>query len=122
MDFGVARLIQRTKGVTQTGMVVGTPEYMAPEQLLGEELDARADIYAAGVVVYQCLTGRTPFAADSPMVLITRMLDGAPTPLRELNDDVPLALADVVHRAIARDPGARPRDAAELHDLLARFG
>jgi HAMP domain-containing protein len=122
MDFGVARLVERTGGLTQTGMVVGTPAYMAPEQLLNDKVDARADIYATGVVIYECLAGRTPFLTDSPMVLISKLLESTPTPLRELNNEVPPPLADVVHRAISRDPDARPQRAEELHDLLAQIG
>ena len=122
MDFGIARLVEGTNGVTRTGMIVGTPAYMAPEQILGDDVDPRTDSYAAGVVIYECLAGRTPFVADSPMVLIARQLEEQPTPLRELNGEIPPALAEVVHRAIARDPNARPHRAAELYDLLARFG
>ena len=118
MDFGIARLLGRTKGMTQTGMVVGTPEYMAPEQLLGEDVDARADIYAVGVVIYECLTGRTPHAADNPMQLISRILEQAPVPPHELVPEVPRKLSDAVVAALHRDRGQRPKTVGELHDLL----
>ncbi|HJR66899.1 MAG TPA: protein kinase [Gemmatimonadaceae bacterium] len=118
MDFGVARLLGRTQGVTQTGMVVGTPEYLAPEQLLGEDVDARADIYAVGVVIYECLTGRTPHTADDPMQLISRVLEQSPVPPHELVADVPRTLSDAVLAALHRDRGRRPRTMAELHELL----
>ena len=80
MDFGIARLATRApkQGLTEAGMVIGTPEYMAPEQLLGDELDARADLYSAGVVLYECLTGRLPFEAPTPIALIARVLEQTP--------------------------------------------
>ena len=119
MDFGIARLLGRTQqGMTQTGMVVGTPEYMAPEQLLGEDVDARADIYAVGVVIYECLTGRTPHSADNAMQLISRVLEQAPVPPRELVPEVPQKLSDAVLAALHRDRGERPKTVGELHDLL----
>jgi serine/threonine-protein kinase len=74
MDFGVARLVKRTAGLTLTGMVVGTPAYMAPEQLLDDNVDARADIFAAGVVLYECLTGRRPVEASSPAAIVGKLL------------------------------------------------
>ena len=118
MDFGIARLLGRTQGMTQTGMVVGTPEYMAPEQLLGEDVDARADIYAVGVVIYECLTGRTPHTADNAMQLISRVLEQSPTPPHELVPDVPRKLSDAVLAALDRDRGKRPRTVGELYDLM----
>ncbi len=118
MDFGIARLLGRTQGMTQTGMVVGTPEYLAPEQLLGEDVDVRADIYAVGVVIYECLTGRTPHTADDPVQLISRVLEQAPVPPHELVPDVPRTLSDAVLAALHRNRGERPRTMAELHELL----
>ena len=118
MDFGIARLLGRTQGMTQTGMVVGTPEYMAPEQLLGEDVDVRVDIYATGVVIYECLTGRTPHTGDNAMQLISRVLEQPPVPPHELVPDVPRHLSDAVVAALHRDRGQRPRTMAELHDLL----
>ena len=122
MDFGIARLLGRAQGMTQTGMVVGTPEYMAPEQLLGEDVDARADIYAVGVVIYECLTGRTPHTADNAMQLISRVLEQSPTPPHELVPDVPRALSDAVLAALDRDRGKRPRTVGELYDLMEETG
>ncbi len=120
MDFGIARLAERKDGVTQAGMIIGTPEYMAPEQLLGDDLDGRADIYAAGVVLYECLTGRTPFTADSPITLISKVLESTPTAPQEINSDVPRSLSDLVLRTMSREREERPRNAGELHDLLAQ--
>ena len=120
MDFGIARLAHRTEGQTQAGMVVGTPEYMAPEQLLGEEIDARADLYAAGVVLYECLTGKMPHTADTPIALITKVLEETPRPPRELQSDIPAAMSDLVMRALSKDREQRPRTALEFHDALDR--
>ncbi len=114
MDFGIARLAQRTSGYTQAGMVVGTPEYMAPEQLLGDDIDARADLYAAGAVLYECLTGRLPHVADTPITLITRVLEDTPRPPREIQPDIPAALSDLVLGALSRDRDRRPRTAEEF--------
>jgi eukaryotic-like serine/threonine-protein kinase len=121
MDFGIARLAQRTTGHTQAGMVVGTPEYMAPEQLFGEEIDQRADLYAAGAVIYECLTGRLPHEADTPMTLIAKVIEETPRPPRELQPDVPAALSEIVMRTLSKDRDKRPKSASELHDWLLRW-
>ena len=124
MDFGIARLATRapTQGLTQAGMVIGTPEYMSPEQLLGDELDARADIYSAGVVMYECLTGRLPFEAPSFIALIARVLEESPAPPHTLHDDVPEALSMLVMRAMSRERDARPATAEAFLDALERGG
>ena len=119
MDFGVARLAQRASQLTSTGMVVGTPAYMAPEQLLDDAVDARADIYAAGVVLYECLTGARPVEATSPAALLGRLLTVTPRPPHELNAAVPPALSDIVMRALAKDVADRPASAEEMYQLLA---
>jgi HAMP domain-containing protein/predicted Ser/Thr protein kinase len=120
MDFGIARLAVRPKGSghTEAGMVVGTPEYMAPEQLLGDELDARADLYSTGAVLYECLTGRVPITADSAIVLISRVLEEIPKPPHEVVPDVPKPLSDLVMWVLQKDREKRPASAAALHKLL----
>jgi eukaryotic-like serine/threonine-protein kinase len=120
MDFGIARMAQRTEGHTQAGMVVGTPEYMAPEQLLGDDIDARADLYAVGVVLYESLTGRLPHIADTPISLIAKVLDETPTAPRTMSDDIPASLSDIVMRTLAKDRGSRPQSASELLAMLER--
>ena len=124
MDFGIARLASRTpaQGLTEVGMVIGTPEYMAPEQLLGEEIDARADIYSAGVVMYECLIGRPPFEATSPMVLVAKVLEETPAAPHAVHDDIPPALSAIVMKAMARDRNARHASAKVLHDALEALG
>ncbi len=124
MDFGIARLASRPvdAGHTQHGTVVGTPEYMAPEQLLGDELDARADLYSTGVVLYECLVGRVPLTAETPIALIAKVLEETPRPPREVQADIPHALSDLVMWVLSKDREQRPRTAAELHtrlDLIA---
>ena len=103
-------------------MVVGTPEYMAPEQLLGTDVDVRADLYAVGVVLYECLTGRMPHEADTPIALISKVLDETPPSPRDLQPDIPAPLSDLVLRAMAKDRARRPATASELHDWLDRLG
>jgi HAMP domain-containing protein len=124
MDFGIARLATRAPsgGLTEAGMVVGTPEYMAPEQLLGDELDVRADIYSAAVVLYECLTGRLPFEAPSPIVLISRVLEETPATPQSLHSDIPVGISNLVMRAMSRDRDQRPPNAAALHDALEQIG
>ena len=122
MDFGVARLVEHTTVLTQAGMVVGTPAYMSPEQLLAEDLDGRSDLYSAGVVLYECLTGRLPFEAASPISLIAKLLHDEAEPPAALNPDVPPALSALVLRLLAKKADERPRSAAELAGLLAQVG
>jgi len=118
MDFGIARLATRTDGVTQAGMAIGTPEYMAPEQLLGGEVDFRVDLYASGCVLFECLTGRTPFVADSPITLVAKQLEEVPPSPASLNSEVPESLALLILRTLSKDPTQRPPSAAALHDEL----
>ncbi|MGQ0765542.1 MAG: protein kinase domain-containing protein [Gemmatimonadota bacterium] len=118
MDFGVARLQQRTSQLTQVGLVVGTPDYMAPEQLLDEPIDARADLYSAGVVLYECLAGKRPFDADTAVTLIGLKLSAAPRPLTDFRDDVPPRLTGLIMQLLARTAAERPESANRLHDLL----
>ncbi|CAN5554690.1 hypothetical protein BH09GEM1_BH09GEM1_10120 [soil metagenome] len=124
MDFGIARLASRTpsQGLTEVGMVIGTPEYMAPEQLLGDEIDARADIYSAGVVMYECLTGKPPFEAPSPMVLIAKVLEETAATPHAIHEDIPQALSALVMKAMSRERDARPASAKALHDALEALG
>jgi HAMP domain-containing protein/predicted Ser/Thr protein kinase len=124
MDFGIARLAKRkpSQGLTEVGTVIGTPEYMAPEQLLGDEIDARADIYSAGVVMYECLTGRPPFEAPSPMVLIAKVLDETADSPHALHAEIPVGLSAIVMKAMAREREARPASAKALHDALEALG
>ena len=120
MDFGIARLASRAPdaGHTQAGMVVGTPEYMSPEQLVGDELDARADLYATGCVLYECLTGDVPLTADTPITLIAKVLDEVPVAPNLRYADIPTDLSDLVVWTLAKDRAQRPASAAELYKRL----
>jgi eukaryotic-like serine/threonine-protein kinase len=124
MDFGIARLAQRPQdsGVTQAGMIVGTPEYMAPEQVTGGEVDHRADLYSSGCVLYECLTGQPPLTGDTAYQLIARLLEDVPVPVRTVNPDVPLALEKLIAELLAKQPALRPQTAVILHDRLAEIG
>jgi len=124
MDFGIARLatVPQGKGLTEAGTALGTPDYMSPEQLMGEELDARSDLYAAGVVLYECLTGRVPFEADSVYALVAKHLEEVPADPRGYGADVPDQLAQLVLKAMAKQPADRFQSAVALHDALAAIG
>ncbi len=124
MDFGIARLANppQGKGLTEAGTSIGTPDYMSPEQLSGAELDPRSDLYAAGVVLFECLTGRVPFEAETTWALVAKHLEEEPPDPRKFNADVPPELAAVILKAMAKTPADRYATAAELHDALARIG
>ncbi|HMA45491.1 MAG TPA: protein kinase [Gemmatimonadales bacterium] len=124
MDFGIARLANppRGKGLTEAGMAVGTPDYMSPEQLAGKELDPRSDLYSTGVVLFECLTGQLPFEADTPWSLIAKHIEEDPPSARSMNAEVPETVAQVVLRAMAKEPAQRYQTAVELHDALEAIG
>jgi eukaryotic-like serine/threonine-protein kinase len=124
MDFGIARLAVRTTALTQVGMAVGTPGYMAPEQLMDGDVDARADLYACGAVLYECLTGRLPHDPTNPVLMIGRIVSGAVVSSpREVVPDVPVALSALVMRLLASDVEQRTPSAELLHaELLAAEG
>jgi len=122
MDFGIARLAQNNSTLTQAGMVIGTPAYMAPEQLLAEEVDARSDLYAAGVVLYECLTGSLPFVGTNPIALIAKVLHTVPASPADRDASVPAPLSALVMRLLDKEPAGRPGSARELRELLAELG
>jgi serine/threonine protein kinase len=116
LDFGVARL--EDAAVTRTGVTLGTPAYMAPEQLTGDHADARSDIYALGVMLYELLSGRLPHPAATLGELLRAVSAGEPVPLTHLRTDLPAGLAELVALLLQRDPAARPQD---LHRLAAEL-
>jgi serine/threonine-protein kinase len=117
-DFGIARSAHGTR-LTETGSVLGTAAYLAPEQVAGEDVTAAADVYAVGVVIYQLLTGSTPYGAETLTELLLRQQQEEVRPLRELAPEVPAPLEYVVMRCLARVPAHRPPSAAALAEALA---
>jgi serine/threonine-protein kinase len=123
LDFGIAKIAgPQGPGTTDVGMVVGTPEYLSPEQAFGQEVDARADVYALGLVAWRMLAGRAPFQADSPRALVMKQATQPVPPLEEARPDLAVfpELLAAISRACAKDPGARPASAAALAADLAR--
>ena len=120
-DFGIARAAEATR-LTQMGSVLGTAAYLSPEQALGEEVTAAADIYSFGCVLYECLTGRTPYVFETLAELAVKHKQEPIKPLRELRPDVSTELEAVVMRCLARNPAYRPPSAAALARELAAAG
>ena len=117
-DFGIARAAETTK-LTQAGSVMGTAAYLAPEQALGEEVTASADIYSLGCVVYELLTGRTPYVFETLPELVVKHRQESIQPLRELRPDIPERLEAAVMHALARNADYRPESAAAFAEELA---
>lgn len=115
-DFGIAKIDDSS--LTKTGMVLGTPSYMAPEQCLGQHVDARTDIFSAGVVLYQFLTGEKPFGGDSPLTTMHQVLNVTPVNPSRLNVHIPKALDDIVQKALAKRPDERFQSAREFAEAL----
>jgi CheY-like chemotaxis protein len=120
-DFGIAVLSKRDKKLTLGGFIVGTPEYMAPEQLIGGAIDARTDLFAMGVVLYECLAGRPPFAADSPTALMAQMSGRTLVPLSDRVPRVPAALDTLVCQLLEFRASDRPSSAALVAEQLAQM-
>ncbi len=123
LDFGVSKLRERvgdpaSEELTAAGAAVGTPYYMAPEQAWGGEVDARADIYALGVVLYEMLTGRRPYEAPTVPCLMLRVMERSTACVTELRPEVPDELAAVVHRALSPHPEDRFQSAEALRAAL----
>jgi Protein kinase domain len=121
LDFGISKVGENKDGLTKTGTVMGTPDYMAPEQARGDKVDARADIYAVGALLFRALTGRTPFQGLDPLATLTAVLTREPPRPSQLNPEVPLALELVLQKAMAKSPGARFQSMAELDAALSPF-
>jgi Leucine-rich repeat (LRR) protein/tRNA A-37 threonylcarbamoyl transferase component Bud32 len=122
LDFGLARSSDDDDHLTGSGVMVGTPAYMSPEQALGAPLDARSDLFSLGVILYRMCTGRLPFAAWPRRRAAERTPAETPRPVRELNPAIPPELDDLVTRLLATDPAGRPGSAAELAERLEALG
>jgi eukaryotic-like serine/threonine-protein kinase len=120
VDFGIAKALSDAPqdALTRSGLVIGTPEYMSPEQLLGDPVDARADIYSLGCILYQMLTGVQPFAAESREQMIRRRLHEAPPHVRDVLPEIPRRLDTLIVHMLARSPGDRLASAAVARDAL----
>jgi formylglycine-generating enzyme required for sulfatase activity/tRNA A-37 threonylcarbamoyl transferase component Bud32 len=116
-DFGIARTAEGGS-LTATGMVVGTPAYLSPEQVTGEPSDHRADIYALGVMMYEMLAGQPPFTGPTPTAVLMKRLGGPPAPLRSIRPEVPAALEELVDACLATDPNERLQNAADITRML----
>ncbi len=117
-DFGIAKIYEETLQLTGEGGIVGTPAYMAPEQLQGKAVDPRADIYALGVVLYQALTGECPFVAETPLAVALMHIHNPLRPPREINPAIPESLERIILRAMAKNPADRFADANEMSQAL----
>ncbi|MFC4030488.1 ABC transporter substrate-binding protein [Streptomyces polygonati] len=117
-DFGIARVLHSDTRLTATGSAIGTPSYMSPEQINGGDVDARSDVYAAGCVLFELLTGRPPFIDGNPLSLMYRHVHTPPPAPSSRDPRVPKALDDLVLAALAKDPADRPPTAAAYRDRL----
>jgi serine/threonine protein kinase len=121
LDFGISKVAETSDGLTKTGTVMGTPDYMAPEQARGDRVDSRADIYAVGAILYRALTGRKPFEGTDPMAILTAVLTQEPERPSTLEPSIPLSLELVVQRTMAKTPSERFPTMDALEQALEPF-
>jgi len=120
MDFGIARSL-KTKGITDTGEIFGTPEYMSPESLEGKEVDGRTDIYALGIILYEMLTGRVPFDGETPLTVAMKQKTEIPKDPRNVNVQIPEGLSHVILKCLNKEKERRYQDLEELTGALERI-
>ena len=118
-DFGIARIEQ--SNLTQTGMILGTPSYMSPEQFMGQTVDGRSDLFSAGVILYELLTGEKPFSGSATTIM-HKVLQENPLPPSTLNVQVPRPFDGVVKKALAKRPDERFQTAREFAEAIQRGG
>jgi serine/threonine-protein kinase len=120
VDFGVAAAAKSgDTQLTKTGYVIGSPKYMAPEQILGKKVDERADIYSLGVIMYEMLAGSPPYSRGDHMSVMYQHVQGKAQPLQEANPSLPVALSEVVTKTMQVDKAKRYTSMEELHGALA---
>jgi serine/threonine-protein kinase len=120
-DFGLAR-VAAVSGVTASGTIAGTPQYMSPEQVEGKHVDGRSDLFSLGAVLYRMVSGQPPFSGESVIELARKICDHTPTPASELKPEVPAWLGEIIQRLLAKKPENRFQSANELAEALARRG
>ncbi len=120
MDFGIARSLEK-KGITGAGVMIGTPEYMSPEQVEGKAVDARSDIYSLGIILYEMMTGHVPFEGDTPFTVGVKQKSEAPRDPLELNPSIPADLGRLILRCLEKDKEKRFQSAGELIAELGRI-
>lgn len=120
-DFGIARAVNATESLTQTGAVMGTATYFSPEQAQGHPVDGRSDVYSLGVVLYEMVTGRPPFTGETPVAVASKHVRELPVPARQQNPAVPPGMEAVIAKAMAKSPADRYASADELQADLVRF-
>ncbi|WP_030621591.1 protein kinase domain-containing protein, partial [Streptomyces sclerotialus] len=119
MDFGIARALHGASNtMTQTGMVMGTPQYLSPEQALGKTVDTRSDLYATGCLLYELLALRPPFVGETPLSVVYQHVQDMPVPPSEVAESVPPELDGLVMRSLAKDPDDRFQTAEEMRGLV----
>ena len=123
-DFGIAKIMDVGEGQTLTaaGVGVGTPEYMAPEQGMGKEIDGRADIYALGVVYYELITGHPPYTAETPVAVLIKSANDPLPRLSEVVPGLPKRVEEVLYKALAKDPKDRYQGMGEFERALEELG
>ena len=117
-DFGLARAADDAS-ISQSGIIAGTPMYMAPEQAKGETLDHRADLFSLGSVLYTMVAGRPPFRANGTLAVLKRVAEDTPRPIREIIPETPQWLCDIIAKLHAKNPDDRFQSAREVADVLA---
>jgi serine/threonine protein kinase/tetratricopeptide (TPR) repeat protein len=120
MDFGIARSAEGKK-ITGAGVMIGTPEYMSPEQVEGKEVDQRSDIYSLGIILYEMLTGRLPFEADTPFAVGVKHKSEIPKSPKEFNPQIPDTLSSVILKCLEKDKSERYQNAGEIKSELERL-
>jgi serine/threonine protein kinase len=113
--------VEQDMRVTAGGFILGTPQYMAPEQFRGAAIDTRTDLYAVGVVLYECLSGKPPYDGNSITALFAEVMKGEATPITQVAPDVPASLGTIIHQLIERKPADRVPSARELSRRLTEL-
>ncbi|MFM9904692.1 MAG: serine/threonine protein kinase [Pyrinomonadaceae bacterium] len=121
LDFGIARLLGSAR-MTRAGNIIGTLEYMAPEQVRGHETDGRSDIYALGMMLYEVLTGQLPFQTENEFELMKSQTEMTPTPPREINPNIPIGVEAAIMKAIQKDPADRFQTGGDFRETLLDAG